>query len=117
MNTQEQQFAALAAEGVRKMRRPPRPTEALKPERIQEELKKLRGWRLAPDGQAILFSREFSQPWAAAKFASFVAELAMADRQPVHLGITGSRVLLTLPRRANTAGLTMPVFAFARQLG
>jgi hypothetical protein len=69
-----------------------------------------------PDGKAISHLREFSHAAAASKWATFVAELARWDRQPVHLGIFGTRVFLTLPYRNGTSGLTAAVFDFARQL-
>lgn len=116
-NTKDQQLEAVAAEGVRKLRRPPRPSGSLKPERIQEELKSMPTWKLMPDGKAIGHTRGFTQAGCAAKFAAFVAELAAADRQPVHLGISGNRVLLTLTHRHGTNGLTAAVLDFARQLG
>ncbi|MEA2599747.1 MAG: hypothetical protein QOF89_739 [Acidobacteriota bacterium] len=116
-NRKDQQLEAVTAEGVRKLRRPPRPKGSLKPERVQEELKTMPAWRLAPDGKAIGHTRELLQAAGAAKFAGFVADLAAVDHQPVHLGISGNRVLLTLPHRNGTSGLTAPVFDFARQLG
>ena len=48
---------------------------------------------------------------------AYVAELAATDHQPVHLGISGKRVLLTLTRREGARGLTTAVLDFARQLG
>ncbi len=116
-DTMDQQLEALALDGVLKLRRPPRPRGSLKPERIEEELKSMPAWRLMPDGKAIGHSRGFTQAGGAAKFAAFVAELAAADRQPVHLGVSGNRVLLTLTCRKRANGLTAAVFDFARQLG
>jgi pterin-4a-carbinolamine dehydratase len=116
-DSKDQQLEAVAVEAVRKLRRPPRPTGALKPERIQEELRTMSAWKLMPDGKTIGHTRGFAQASGAAKFATFVAELAAVDRQPVHLGISGNRVLLTLPHRNGTSGLTAAVFDFARQLG
>jgi len=113
----DQQLEALAADGVSKLRRPPRPRGTLKPERVEEELRSMPAWRLMPDGKSIGHTRGFTQVEGAAKFAAFVAELAAADRQPVHLGISGNRVLLTLTRRSRANGLTAAVFDFARQLG
>jgi pterin-4a-carbinolamine dehydratase len=98
-NRKDQQLEAVTAEGV------------------QEELKTMPAWRLAPDGKAIGHTRELLQAAGAAKFAGFVADLAAVDHQPVHLGISGNRVLLTLPHRNGTSGLTAAVFDFARQLG
>ncbi len=72
---------------------------------------------LMPDGKASGHNRELSSAAGAAKFAAFVAEMAAVDRQPVHLGISGNRVLLTLPYRNGASGLTAAVFDFARQLG
>lgn len=116
-DSRNQQLEAVAAEGVRRLRRPPRPTGALKPERIQEELRTMPAWKLMPDGKTIGRTCAFAQASGAAKFATFVAELAAVDRQPVHLGISGNRVFLTLPHRNGTSGLTAAVFDFARQLG
>jgi len=116
-DTKDRQLEAMAAEGVRKLRRPPRPSGALKPERVQEELRSMPAWKLMPDGKTIGHSRELSSAAGAAKFAAFVAEMAAVDRQPVHLGISANRVLLTLPHRNGTSGLTAAVFDFARQLG
>ncbi len=114
---QDPVLEAVAVEQVRTLRKTRRPSGALKPERVQEELRKMPGWKLSPDGKAIGHLREFTQAGGAAKWASFVAELATADRQPVHLGIAGTRVLLTLPHRNGASGLTAAVFDFARQLG
>jgi pterin-4a-carbinolamine dehydratase len=120
MRKQDKQDPALelvASEQVRKLRRSFRPGGALKPERVQEELRKMPGWKLSPDGKSIGHLRDFVQGAGAAKWAAFVAELATADSQPVHLGISGTRVLLTLPHRHGASGLTAAVLDFARQLG
>jgi pterin-4a-carbinolamine dehydratase len=116
---QDKAFAASVARQAAKIRRPARRGGLLKlkPERVQEELKTMPGWSLAADGRALEHGRQFLQPAGAAKFAVYVADLAAVEGQPVHLGILGNRVLLTLPRRPNTDGLTMDVIDFARQLG
>jgi len=120
--TQQQQDKAFTAAATRQAARLRRPTRRggslkLKPERVQEELKSMPGWSLAGDGRALEYGRQFVQPSGAAKFAAYVADLAAVEGQPVHLGILGNRVLLTLPRRPNADGLTMNVIDFARQLG
>jgi pterin-4a-carbinolamine dehydratase len=106
----------VAMQQMRTLGQAPRPGGKLKPERVQEELKSMSGWKLMPDGKAISHLREFTHAAGASKWVAFVAELARWDRQPVHLGISGSRVLLTLPYRSGTSGLTAAVFDFARQL-
>jgi pterin-4a-carbinolamine dehydratase len=118
MSKQEKEFQKLAAENARKaLRMPRRRNEKLKAERVQEELKRMPGWSLGPNGKMIVSAREFSQPAAAAKFAGFVAEVAASERQPVQLGLWGNWVFLTLSPRQGTGGLNMPVLDFARQLG
>jgi pterin-4a-carbinolamine dehydratase len=116
MNKQDQGFEVLMAQGAGKLRRPPRPRGKLKPERVEEELRTMPGWKLAADGRALEHAREFAQPAAAARFTAFVAELAASQRQPVQVGISGNWVLLTLHRRKRAGGLTMPVIDFARQI-
>lgn len=61
------------------LRRPPkRPGlwTGLKPERVQEYLKAMAGWRLMPGDAAIGRVREFADQGAASAYAAFVAELA-----------------------------------------
>jgi pterin-4a-carbinolamine dehydratase len=113
----KREFQVSTEESERKMRRPPRPPEKLKAERVQEELKTMPGWALRTDGKALTSARQFANPAGAAKFAGFVADLAAAEQQPVHLGISGTRVFLSLTSRPGVGGLNKPVLDFARQLG
>lgn len=118
MNQKEQQqMEALTAEAALRLRQPPRRRSRLKPERVQQELKSMPGWSLAVDGKALEHARKLAHPAGAAKYAAYVAEMAAAEGQPVHVGLSGFWVLLTLTRRPGTEGLTMPVLDFARQLG
>jgi pterin-4a-carbinolamine dehydratase len=96
-------------------RRPGRPGGKLKPERVQEELKAMPGWRLTAGGNALGRTRKFSQPGAAAQFAADVADLAAGQKQPAILGVTAHQVTLTLQRPSRN-GIDMALINFARQL-
>jgi len=104
--------------GVKKarVRRPPRPVGKLKPERVQEELKTMPGWRLVAGGNALARTRKFTQAGAAAKWAAFIADLAATERHAVTLSVTANRVTLLLQRPSRN-GIDMPLLDFARQLG
>lgn len=96
-------------------RRPGRPTGKLKPERVQLELQTMPGWRLTADGNALVRTRKFGQPGAAARFAASVADRAAAQGQPAILGVTAYQVTLTL-QRPSRKGIDMALINFARQL-
>jgi len=114
MSSEKQQMAG----GVTKvrLRRPPRPVGKLKPERVQEELKTMPGWRLAARGNALARTRKFTQAGAAAKWAAFIAGLAATERHAIHLVVTANQMTLLL-QRPNRRGIDMPLLDFARQLG
>src|SRR4051794_14485285 len=97
-----------------------RDLEELKPERVQEALQAMPGWKLdmsrkalealqAMPGWKLDMSRkaldrlhEFSDSKVALAFATFATELAGAGRQPISVFVSGGRVGLTLhgqPRR------------------
>jgi pterin-4a-carbinolamine dehydratase len=97
-------------------RRSGRPGGKLKPERVQEELKAMPGWRLMAGGNALVRTRKFAQPGAAAQFAADVADLAAGQGQPAILGVTAHQVTLTLQRPSRN-GIDMALIHFARQLG
>jgi pterin-4a-carbinolamine dehydratase len=101
---------------ARILRRPSQPRRKLKPERVQEELKTLPGWRLMEGGDALVRKLRFSHLREAAKFASRVAERATLESHGVGLRVTGNQVTLTL-QRPNRNGIDMPLLDFARQLG
>jgi pterin-4a-carbinolamine dehydratase len=92
----------------------------LKSERVQEELKSMPGWRLAPGGKAINRAKAFPTPEVARLFNSFVTGYAGAVGLPVMTSIAAGQVLVTLhaPRSRGRAGLlTEAVLEFARCLG
>jgi pterin-4a-carbinolamine dehydratase len=118
MSTQNVQ--RIRTQGERKgprLRRPPRrPGGQLKPERVQEELKTMPGWRALSRARGLCRSRRFNQPLAAAKFAAWVAELASAEGHAVTLGVRGCHVSLVLQRPSRN-GISLALLDFARQLG
>ena len=92
----------------------------LKSERVQEELKSMPGWRLAPGGKAINRAKAFPTPEVARLFNSFVTGYAGAVGLPVMTSIAAGQILITLhaPRNRGRAGLvTEAVLEFARRLG
>jgi pterin-4a-carbinolamine dehydratase len=97
------------------LRRPSRSRRKLKPERVQEELKTMPGWRLMEEGNALVRTRRFTQLGEAAKFAARVAAQATRESHRVSLCATGGQVTLTL-QRPNRNGIDMPLLDFARQL-
>ena len=100
-----------------RLRRPPRrPGGQLKPERVQEELRTMPGWRALAKARGLGRTRRFNQPMAAAKFAAWVTELASAEGHAVTVGIYGSRVSIALQRPSRN-GISMALLDFARQIG
>lgn len=93
----------------------------LKPERVQEMLKMLPGWKLGAEGQSISRRRNFTSLSAARAYVARVSKLATAHGQPVKIALSGKRVDLTLPGRTpkhpNGARLTMDVVNLASQIG
>ncbi|HYO13504.1 MAG TPA: hypothetical protein VE685_09950 [Thermoanaerobaculia bacterium] len=118
MSRRTRKLQTLQAENARKLLSSPRRRrQKLKAERVQEELKTMPGWTLREDGKAIDCIRQFTHPAGVAEFASFVAVLAVAERQPVVFGIYGSGVSVTLPPRLGSSNFTTRDLEFARQLG
>ena len=93
----------------------------LKPERVQEMLLKLPGWKLGAEGQAILRRRHFTSLKDTQAFVRLVSRLSAKYEQPVKIALYGKRVDLTLagraPKRLNDPRLTMDVFNLASQIG
>ena len=93
----------------------------LKPERVQEMLRKLPGWKLGAEGQSILRRRQFMSLADTQAFVRHVSRLAAKCEQPVKIALSGKRVELTLPGRTpkhpTGARLTMDVFNLASQIG
>ena len=106
-----------------KVRRPPRPVGLswLKPERVQEMLRAMTGWRLLPGDVSIGRIREFADAGAAAAYAAFVAELASRDGHPFSLEQAGNRITVTLygplSRKGAPMGITTAMLETARALG
>lgn len=92
----------------------------LKPERVQQLLLKLPGWRLGAEGSGIRRRRQFTSLEAAQAFVGLVGKLACGHRQPVTIALAGKRVDLTLPGhpvKGRTGGLTDDVFDLAGHIG
>jgi len=91
----------------------------LKPERVQQFLLQLPGWRLA-EGRGIQRRRQFGTYSKAQDFVSLVGKLATVLRQPVTIALTGKRVDLILPGhpvKGSAGGLTDVVFNLAGLIG
>lgn len=92
----------------------------LKPERVQQFLLQLPGWRLGAEGRGIQRRRQFGTHSKAQDFVSLVGKLATVLRQPVTIALTGKRVDLILPGhpvKGNAGGLTDVVFNLAGLIG
>lgn len=90
----------------------------LKPERVQQLLAALPGWRLREDG--LESERQFTHPGAASSFAALACRLAALRGQPVKVDLSGAKVVVKLqglPARGCAGGLTGPVFALAGLIG
>lgn len=92
----------------------------LKPERVQELLVKLPGWRLGCEGRSIERRRHFTSFAEAQAFVGRVGRLATKLRQPVKIALSGKRVDVVLagrPLRGRIGGLNNEVFNLAGHLG
>jgi pterin-4a-carbinolamine dehydratase len=92
----------------------------LKPERVQQLLLKLPGWRLGAEGRSIARRRHFTSFAEVQAFVGRVGKLATRHRQPVTIAVSGKRVNLTLagrPLKGRTGGLTDEVFNLAGHIG
>lgn len=92
----------------------------LKPERIQEMLQRLPGWKLCPDGGGIVRTRKLKDVEEARSFVNLVCTLAAAQRQPVKIRLSRRQVDVTLeghPVRGCVGGLGKPVFNLADLIG
>lgn len=90
----------------------------LKPERVQQLLARLPGWKLREDGLAS--ERSFPSAQAARSFVSRVCKLAEDGRQPVLVRLAGSQVTVILqgpPTRGCIGGIDTNVFNLAGQIG
>ena len=92
----------------------------LKPERVQQLLRRLPGWRLRQDGRGIENVRSFNSAKAARAFVGHVCKLAEARRQPVNVRLAGKQVSITLqghPAKGCTGGINGAVFNLAGHIG
>ena len=97
-----------------------RDPEELKPERVQEMLQAMPGWKLDMSRKALDRVHEFSDSKVALAFAAYATELAGSARQPISVFVSGGRMGLTLhgqPRRGKKGGLTLAVMELAKRLG
>lgn len=127
MSTQELQKTEkkVQQEEVSKKRRP-RPDDLLtaqsrlRSERVQEAVKKLRGWRVALNQGGIDRMRRFPNGRVAASYAAYVAQHATEWRQPVGIQVAGNRVTVelgALPGRRGEQMLSGKTILFAREIG
>jgi hypothetical protein len=94
--------------------------QRLKSERVQEELKAMAGWAPVNAEAAIECVKTFATPGIAGLYGGFVIQCAAATGFPVTVCVSGGQVGVTVytPDVDGCAGeLTLPVLAFARQLG
>ena len=92
----------------------------LKPERVQQLLLALPGWKLREDGRAIVTERKFASAKTAGAFGALACRLATQERQPVAVRLVGEQIMITLPGhplRGCVGGLTGPVFRLAGLIG
>ena len=92
----------------------------LKPERVQEALRKLPSWKLSQDGLGIESTRRFATSQRASSFAAYSCRLASKLGQPVKVDLMGEQVVVSLkghPVRGCIGGLTNPVFKLADLIG
>jgi pterin-4a-carbinolamine dehydratase len=91
----------------------------LKPERVQEELMAMPGWRGILNFRAIDHVRRFPTPEVASKFADYVSALAQESGQLCSVAQTGEHVTVTLTGRhpGGHFGLTRAALDFAKRLG
>ena len=103
--------AALTARGAQ---------TRLKAERVQTELQRMPGWKLAANGGAIARVRHLGSPAGAADYASFVLRQAARRGQSLGVDVSGSHVALTLYTHSasgGSGGITEALLAFAEALG
>jgi pterin-4a-carbinolamine dehydratase len=119
MTTQQQLTSQTRGLGPRLLRLPRR-NRKLKPERVQEELKRMPGWRLMPGDSAVGRVRDFANADTAAAWAHFVAELAHQQDHAYTLERSGNRIAVTLyeaGRAGRASGVTMAVLETGKALG
>jgi pterin-4a-carbinolamine dehydratase len=91
----------------------------LKPERVQEELMAMPGWRGVVNFRAIDNVRRFPTPEVASAFAAYVTALARESGQLCSVVQTCEHVTVTLTGRhpGGHFGITRAALDFAKRLG
>ncbi|MFL6199476.1 MAG: hypothetical protein ACJ76J_09890 [Thermoanaerobaculia bacterium] len=92
----------------------------LKPERVQQLLLGVPGWKLLAEGRGLETVRKFTSPGAASAFAAQACRLATLRRQPVKVRLWGEDVVITLHghrSRGCVGGVTEKVFELAGLIG
>jgi pterin-4a-carbinolamine dehydratase len=91
----------------------------LKPERVQEELMTMLGWRGILNFRAIDHVRRFPTAEVASKFADYVSALAEESGQLCSVAQTLEHVTITLTGRhpGGHFGITRAALDFAKRLG
>jgi pterin-4a-carbinolamine dehydratase len=115
MNTQKKQSSPVSGVVVLMSER-----TRLKPERVQEHLDRLPGWRLRQDGSGIERVRSFASSGSARWFVGRICKLAEDRGQPISVRFAGRQVTVTLqghPVRGCIGGLNGTVFNLADQIG
>jgi pterin-4a-carbinolamine dehydratase len=115
-----QELEASLDEQVQEPDTPESIKERLKAERIQDALRKLPGWLLLKEKMGIDRVRQFDSVAGAEAYAGFVCRLASARNQPVTVGLSATKVVVTLhghPVRGCSGGLTDAVFNLAAEIG
>lgn len=105
---------------LEKLRRPPRPVEKLKAERVQEKLAAMPGWGLSEDGSSIDRVRQFGSPLTAAAWAESVVISAGQEGHSVDVGLSGSVATVIVHGatfNGSMVGLTDSILDFANRLG
>jgi pterin-4a-carbinolamine dehydratase len=116
----EMALIPTAAWTLADLRRVPRPSGLffLKPERVQEELMSMPGWRAVASYRAIDHVRRFPTAEVASAFASFVSAFAQEAGQLCSAVQNGEHVTVTLTGRhpGGAFGVTRAVLDFAKRL-
>ena len=116
----QQQLTSRMVGSASGLLRLPRRVSKLKPERVQEYLKTMPGWRLMPGDSAIGRVRDFATAEAASAWVQFVAELARQQDHAYTLERSGNRIAVTLyedGQSGRASGVTMAVLVTGKTLG
>jgi len=116
----QKQLTSMTGGLAYRLLRLPRRIRKLKPERVQEELKAMAGWRLMPGDSAIGRVRDFATAEAAIAWSLLTAALAHQQGHAYTLERSGNRVAVTryqAGRTGRASGVTMAVLETGKALG